>query len=363
MAPPADPLDRISIQRDLKGDSVSLPSRLNVADQLSQLVAGQKVQGQVLAKLVDQSFLVEVANANVRVVLPAETKVGDKLNLSFVSLLPRPSFLLESKQSSISTVTVETPLDVAETVNTPARSPDGTNLAQGTASQSASTTLTATARLIAQFLRQGRPAINLSELIQVKPLVQSKAEIHDTAQLAQQLQSAIKSSGLFYESHVAQWANQKLARASLQAEPQFQLSQSDAQDTVSTDNNKLTALSQLVEQQLDTLDRQSFQWRGEILPEVPFQWEITRQKEQSPSTKVNSEAQQVWQTTVKFALPELGQIAATIYLVNNQLQFSIRGESDEVAQTLLANGHSLSEALDTAGAKLTGFTVNSDEKI
>jgi len=366
MAPPVDPIDRATIGRDLKGGGVveSLVQS-SASDKLSQLSAGQKILAQVLAKFADQSFLVDVADTHVRISLPSGTKIGDKLQLSFISLLPRPTFLLESQQGEVSATQGKVQFSVAQQIDGEASDVLTKNSFLSETFTDTPTTFSTTAKLITQFLQQNRPAINLGDLIQLKPILQSVDDIAQPEQLAQQLQSAIKSSGLFYESHIAQWLNKKLPLSNLQSEPQARLNAIGTGNTEveNSDKNtdKLSALAQLVEQQLDTLDQQTINWRGELLPDLPFHWQISRQAKQSSSPYIDTSPEQTWQTTVKFKLPHLGEITAVIGLKNQQLQFSIEGASEDVAQVLRNNVLQLSEALSNAGAQLAGFKVKSHE--
>jgi hypothetical protein len=369
MPPPVDPIDRSTIGRDLKGggivDSLVQSGTSDKLSQFSQLSVGQKIQAQVLAKFANQSFLVDVADSNVRITLPTGTKIGDKLQLSFISLLPRPTFLLENQQSEVGSTQVKVQLSIPQQIDGEASDALTKNLFSSKTFADTPTTFSAAAKLITQFLQQNRPAINLGDLIQLKPIAQSPDDIAQPEQLAQQLQSAIKSSGLFYESHIAQWLNKKLSLSNLQTEPQARLNSIGTADAgvESSDKNtdKLSALAQLVEQQLDTLDQQTINWRGEILPDVPFHWQISRQTKQSASPYIDTSPEQTWQTTVKFELPHLGEITAIIDLKNQQLQFSVEGTSEEVAQVLRNNVLQLSEALSNAGAQLAGFKVKSNE--
>lgn len=367
MPPPIDPLDRASIPRDLKGDTlVEALSSPNTNTKLNQLVNGQKVQGQVLAKLIDQSFLVDVADTQVKITLPAETPIGAKLNLSFVSLFPRPTFLLEQTNappSAVNTSPAASQLIQSKLLGSGSVE-ENPHFEKGNLSnQETAASLTVAAKLIAGYLQANIPAIDLSKLLQREPIAQTEEDFSDAPQIAKQLQSAIKSSGLFYESHVAQWANRQLDIDHLKNEPQALLNKQNLQYANDAASNPTHALDQLVQQQLNVLDQQTLHWHGELLPEVPLEWKISRQKEKNAKANESLPEKQTWQTTVKFSLPNLGQITATIYLVDDQLQFSVHGQSEEIVQLLRNNSATFNEALHSAGAQLSGFKVDIDEKI
>ncbi|MFZ3285918.1 MAG: flagellar hook-length control protein FliK, partial [Telluria sp.] len=53
---------------------------------------GKALQGEILSKLTDGSYIVKVAGAAARMQLPAGTQVGGQVPLTLVALSPRPTF-------------------------------------------------------------------------------------------------------------------------------------------------------------------------------------------------------------------------------------------------------------------------------
>lgn len=100
------------------------------------------------------------------------------------------------------------------------RQPPGALRAQQSPPQSATLSLSPAARVIAEVLErfpQSPGGIAPSRpLLEVVPQQQSQVE-----QVAARLQSSIKQSGLFFESHVEQWFRGELPFASLLREPQM----------------------------------------------------------------------------------------------------------------------------------------------
>lgn len=121
--------------------------------------------------------------------LPAGARPGDVVDLIFVSREPRPAFMLAS----------ETPAADAAPLST-------------------------TGRFISDLL--GRPVSpgGPAALAGTLPLLPGPPA--DGAQLARSLASALSRSGLFYESHQAQWLSGARTLAELALEPQARLSQS-----------------------------------------------------------------------------------------------------------------------------------------
>lgn len=69
----------------------------DVVQRLSQLGAGKHIQGEVLARLNDGSFIAKVDGTPMRLSLPAATQIGEKLSLTLINLTPRPVFLLNGQ--------------------------------------------------------------------------------------------------------------------------------------------------------------------------------------------------------------------------------------------------------------------------
>ena len=127
--------------------------------------------------------------------------------------------------------------------------------------------------------------------------------------LGQALREALQTSGLFYESHLADLAFGRANPSELRKEPQADLKQADAQqqhsaatraraeapasrgaggaDAPASGGSNAPApgtpingihqdLNALVRQQLDVLANQALAWRGEAWPGTPMDWEVQR---------------------------------------------------------------------------------------
>lgn len=69
-------------------------ARQEIFQRSLQSIVGHQVQGEILSRFNDGSFLVKVAGTAARMMLPAGSQVGDSLPMKLVSLQPRPTFLL-----------------------------------------------------------------------------------------------------------------------------------------------------------------------------------------------------------------------------------------------------------------------------
>lgn len=297
---------------------------------LAQIALGQQVQAKVLSALEDGTFLVRVADATARMNLPADAKVGQSLLLTLTGTTPRPTFLLDSAGNPAATANVS-----------------------------------AAGRLIDHLLqgaRQGNAPASLqgsAPLLKVPPT--ASTALPPPAQMAGVLREAVVYSGLFYESHLAQWATGSRSLAQLLREPQAQDSRLPgarlpAANPPGAARTETSPSHQLIPLQLDTLENQRVLWRGELWPGQPLEWEISKDAPQGgdPATP---DAEPSWQSVVRFELPLLGKVSGAIRLVGQRLQMQLRTETDAAALALRAHGPQLSDALSATGSPLDFLTV------
>ena len=300
---------------------------------LSSLETGKAFQAEVLSRLANGDFVVGIADTAARMALPEGTRVGARLSLTLVGREPRPLFMLERPE----------PQDAA--VFSPA------------------------ARLIDGLLQ--RSPANQPALPGTAPLAQS-ADALQAAPLETALKDSLGYSGLFFESHVAEWANGARGMAQLLREPQMQAARVKAPDA-SSDLKAYRAESaegapatpiagmdldagRLIRQQLDTLEQRSVSWQGELFPGQPMHWEVREQNGET-SAEPLPPAERGWQSVVRFELPTLGTVAATLHLRDGHLQLQVRTDSDAAAGVLRDSGAALAAALDAAGLPLDLMTV------
>ncbi|GGC99836.1 flagellar hook-length control protein FliK [Undibacterium terreum] len=375
-------------------------TRQDVVSRLSQLVVGKQIQGEILSRLNDGTFVVRLDGATARMALPKDSKAGTSLPLTLISTNPRPTFLLESGEGSATTVALtrqelvegaQQKTDGKDNTNPLAGSkqnPLGTYLAetgqekteavktgqvldaktatnqapQADHASSAPTILSNAGKLIDQMLRSAQEQGAPNSLVGKTPLAASSEAMAHTDKMADTLKQTISSSGLFYESHVADWAEGKRPLNDLMREPQAQIGKALGNDADMNGVNgaKGTELAQMVNLQLNTLEQQRIVWQGNLLPGQPMEWEVTRNTEKNKSQQ--TEPEQSWQSTVRFELPHLGAIAATINLHGEHLQIFVRTDSESSATALQEHAVTLAQALKQAGAQLDSFSVKKDDK-
>lgn len=152
-----------------------------------QLTPGQMVHGEVMANLANSRYLVRIANELLRMEIPLNLQPGQAVELTYVTDEPRLVFALSKSDNS------GTPVQISDTgrwLNT---------LAQGAGDTPGTT-----------------PLPRLSLAISTPP--------RDPALLAEGLKNVLTRSGVFYESHLAQWVRGERPLADLLREPQGQLS-------------------------------------------------------------------------------------------------------------------------------------------
>jgi Flagellar hook-length control protein FliK len=165
-------------------------------------------------------------------------------------------------------------------------------------------------------------------------------------ELANTLQQSIEKSGLFYESHQAQWVQGQKTLESLLTEPQAQWSPllgGVPASGVGRGGNPFGIPDSLVKQitqQLGVLENQTVAWQGRVLPGVDMNWVLhpmnaeAIEDEEVRKRALNDEEQRPWITRLNFNLPSLGEIQASIQVYGNYLRWHLSAEKNET-QTLL----------------------------
>ena len=186
----------------------------------------------------------------------------------------------------------------------------------------------------------------------------------DTDELAQKLQDTISKSGLFYESHVTQWAKGERTLPELMREPQMQrLAQSGEQAARAGANGPDLTAAQMINQQLHTHEQGRVQWQGEAWPGQAMQWDIRRQQRDGGKHDGGEDAapEQVWRSGVRFRFPLLGEVSAAVTMIGGQVHIQIQTGNDDTAGTLRAHAARLETAMEAAGAPLSSLQIAQDE--
>jgi hypothetical protein len=322
---------------------------------LTALQPGQQLRARVEAGFSNGEFAVALdtpdmaENPLLHMKLPAGTRPGDALNLIFVSRYPRPAFMLMA----------------------------------GTSPTAVSVPLSETGRFISGLLRHPASPGSRTTLSGTLPLL--SAPPADGVQLARSLAGALSLSGLFYESHQAQWVAGSRPLEDLLLEPQAPLSGlrprltdtnaqagasniSGVRRDIAPDGHEPVhpdALA-LVRQQLDVFETRQISWQGLAWPGQPIEWEVAEEKRptstESDEPDESGQAQAAWQTRLNLALPNLGQISVSLRLDAHGVEVRVIAAEPVTAFMLRAGAAPLVSGLESAGIKLLGIGVDLNEE-
>lgn len=294
-----------------------------------QLRVGQTVVARVVGHSRDMT-LVSIEGQPVAMRLPRPMQQGETLKLSFAGRLPQPVFMLESEEAA------------------PADAPE----------------LSQTARMLSEIM-QRVPGRSPPALTPAAPLLQQPAA--DSAELALALRTALVRSGLFYESHLANWVAGQDSLEGLLREPQNRLAAETSLPLLAATESGQKAphpLHTLLTQQLQVLESPHFVWRGELWPGQPLEWTLARDPESTdgdPASPAALAAEAAWESRLRLELPTLGAVEVRIRLDATQA-FSIRVVPAETGSLsrLQAGRDGLAHRLDAAGCKLRTIEVAQD---
>ncbi|MDR2881306.1 MAG: flagellar hook-length control protein FliK [Azoarcus sp.] len=239
------------------------------------------------------------------------------------------------------------------------------------------------------------------------------------AQLVPLLRQALSQSGLFYESHQAQWLAGKIDLATLLREPQAQgtgqppagsptgspstsstaaphvpgqaaggpgAEAASRAGNVPTSNTAVQALARneapiaqvrevtrqqaenvmrhnpiaerllpVVHQQLESLASHQYIWHGMAWPGQMFEWIIEDPRGEGHAEGEDADGQ--WNTTLRLTLPRLGGVEVRVELGRKGVALRLQVADRPAATKLETRANELAEALEAAGVPLTGMVV------
>jgi len=287
-----------------------------------QFLIGHEYQAKVLGRLDEHTVQVSIENTIFQMNLGQDIKPGQSLTLRFMHQQPNPTFILSSTLP---------PSEYAD-----------------------KTKLSAAGYLIDHYLHEASSASTGSS---------SKAQITQTNTaltmspqnpylLANDLKQSVSMSGLFYESHLAQYAEGKRSLATIMQEPQNRINFDP---------------STLVAKQLDIFESNKLQWNGQVWPGQTMQWSLNLNPQQfnrrgqdqnrdSASPTADSFSQNI-SSELKLDLPNIGRVAARLQMQNGRLRIQIEAEDAHVAQQLKQQSVALAAAIQTHGKLLDQLSV------
>lgn len=284
-----------------------------------KLEVGQHVQATVQAKVAADVFQVKVANQTIQMQLPAFVRSGDQVTLQVVSLQPKISFSFAASSNPLST----------------------------------SEQLGSTARLLSS-LSQQPVRQDYVPATRREPLWIGERSAPDTTQLAGRLHQSLSHSGLFYESHQAQWIagtrntqqlmqepqNQPRVQAGQPGTPQANAPQSPgAPHTSGIPTADAGArmptipehLQPLVQQQLLALENKQVVWMGQAWQGQDMRWEVREEEARAGNDRDNPKQ---WVTELHLDLPKLGGVTARLSMNGNAVSLKFEVADEQTARTM-----------------------------
>lgn len=333
---------------------------------------GQTMQAEVLSRLNDGSYVVRVADMAARMPLPPGFQAGQQVPLTLVALTPRPTFqvdtgkgpafaeagpaphegaegaagthmtlaYLEGKDAAALTRASALLAQTRAMAQVPAGSADGGNAS-----------ISRTGQLLGEVIAAAqKSAAGGAGAVAHAPLLAGPSQ--DAGQIAAALREGMDKSGLFYESHVAEWAQGGRALGELAAEPQARGMPSPTDP----------AAAQLINQQLSAQEQGRIVWQGQLAPGQPLQWEIERQQHDTADgghgDRDGDPGGATWQSRLLLRFPGLGEVKAQLVLSGQQLHVRLDAATPDAQASLDAQRARLASALDAAGTPLATLAIH-----
>lgn len=312
------------------------------AQKLPDFSAGQRFLARVEAQLANGNFKVLVNGQALQMQLPESTRPGHTMELMLIASEPRLKFVL---------------------------------LGDGQASTGAS--LSATGRFLGALAQDAARSTAAPPWTSAAPVL--SAPPADSRQLPALLQEALSQSGLFYESHQAQWVTGKRTLGQLLQEPQGKLSTGASSQLIRViEKPPLNVNSEpeaaaagavrnadapvhgqtltLVQQQLSVLETGQLSWRGEIWPGQWMEWDIAEHRPAASEIDAPSR----WQTRLRVTLPKLGEVTAILGIDSRGVHIVLGAAAAETAALLQGSQQPLAAAMAVAGLSAVAVEVRHD---
>ncbi len=324
-----------------------LEGRAEIAGQVLALPAGTPVDAIIVGRPMRDVVLLDVAGQLFQATLPegALQDGAGKLPLVVLRGGERPAFLLDR--------------GLPEPAATPSARVDLSALGSRLGAAVAAAT---------KGQEIAPSAVSASPLLPAPPA--------DADGLVPPLRQAVEGSGLFYESHQAEWVAGRRPLQALRTEPQAVAGRMLAQIEADPDGSvaprsdgaapatrqvpvaesgsnqeaislPAPAIAQLVDRQLQALAGQPIVWSGQVWPGQTMDWQI---EEDGPGESPDAPTQG-WTSKLRLTLPNLGEVELRVGLREDRLSVRVipgtehvpafRESAEELRHALAARGLSL----------------------
>ena len=253
------------------------------ASQATRLVVGMQYIGKVVGIDSDNITSVEIGDQVFRMQLPGSHKLGENINLRYLGADPKPTFMvLQPNPASV------LPSNVL---------------------------LSAAGKVVLEALSATAQFANLNQ-IEGSAMAPLLASAVNPQMSAIELQNALRFSGLFYESHIANFIQGKRTLEQLRKEIQ---------------NQKDIDRSAMISKQLDVLEKQQIQWAGMIWPKQYMEWTISRD---NGGSSPEASEEKSCKSTLELDLPTLGKIIFHIVMSQDRIHIQIEVASRRSRQVV-----------------------------
>jgi hypothetical protein len=339
-----------------------------ITDKLSDFVTGQRMMAEIQALLPNGTYRALVNQRNITLALPFSAKSGDALELEVVESDGKLALAVLSHRSGEA------------------------------GKEEVSATISRTGQLIGRlFSRTGGEGGGGKALPLNGNLPVAEAPPGNARDILPLLKEAIAKSGMFYESHQAEWIEGRLPRTELLREPQGKLSPSTlaenpavpasrtivltgtqaerpppfvpVAESVSASVQKAAGeaspqtagqivaaqLQNIVHQQLEALANQTFVWHGQVWPGQDMRWEI--EEDGKNSRDEDEGAAQDWRTRLDLSFPVLGGISAKLRLHDARVSLALYVNNEASLGVMRAEAETLRQRLEDAGLALASLGI------
>ena len=319
-------VDPVSAVRRLASDGDTVAPRL---------VPGTRLFVDVLEALPGGGVRARTTDGDAEYRLPFDARPGARLHVLVSGTEARPAFMLVASESS------------------------------------ATPTLSAAAKVLGALAAATGDAVR-PPVIGARATLAATGEVN-AATLARGLVEALRTSGLFYEAHLAQWLAGKRERGALMDEPQAQATLRDAR-AATADAAPLAGGAggldgivhrdtvPLVQQQLAALDTGAFVWRGDAWRGQAVEWTVESPVEEGAARGGDERdaTPGVWRTRLTLTLPTLGTVDARLAVHGSGIALDVVTTRAETAAALAAQRDALATAFAAAGLQLGRLAVHHD---
>lgn len=272
---------------------------------LARLSKGQHYAAQVQARLDPATYRVALAGQAFVLKLEAELEAGQTIQLKYLQAQPAPTFML---------------IDGQEAVHDEA-------------------SLSRAGQLIGQHLRTA----GAEAAMPYEARLAVSRNPADAGQLAVELKQAVSGSGLFYEAHLAEFAQGRRTLDEVRQEAQ-------AREQYPPGN--------LLVKQLGILENQRLLWHGEVWPGQVMDWRIDTERDDGDAQRRAEDAPaSPLSTTLSLQLPRLGTVTARINFAHGAVHLALTAAQAATVAQLRQAAPALVAAIDAHATHVAAFAV------